>query len=59
MDIPWGYFEFYQMEIVTHRKKMLDATESNAKGNVNFATKVISTENKDKNAEEVTRKHQA
>ena len=47
------------MEIVTHRKKMLDATESNAKGNVNFATKVISTENKDKNTEEVTRKHQA
>ena len=28
-----------------HRRKMLDAIESNAKGNDNFAIKVISTEN--------------
>ena len=33
------------MEIVNHRRKMLDAMESNAKGNDNFAIKVISTEN--------------
>ena len=32
------------MEIVNQRWKMLDATESNAKGNDNFTTKVISTE---------------
>ena len=35
------------MEIVNHRRKMLDAMESNAKGNDNFAIKVISTENVD------------
>ena len=33
------------MEIVNHRRKMFDAMESNAKGNDNFAIKVISTEN--------------
>ena len=33
------------MEIVNHRQRMLDATESNAKGNNNFATKVISAKN--------------
>ena len=33
------------MEIVNHRQKMLDTTESNAKGNDNFATKAISAEN--------------
>ena len=36
------------MEIFNQRRKMLDATESNAKGNDNFATKVISTENVEK-----------
>ena len=35
------------MEIVNHRRKMLDAMESNAKENDNFAIKVISTENVD------------
>ena len=33
------------MEIVYPRWKILDAMESNPKGNDNFATKVISTEN--------------
>ena len=33
------------MEIVNHRWKMLEAMESNATGNDNFAVKVISTEN--------------
>ena len=33
------------MEVVNHRQKMLGATECNAKGNDNFATRVISTEN--------------
>ena len=33
------------MEIANHRGKMLDAMESNAKGNDNFVIKVISTEN--------------
>ena len=33
------------MEIVNQRRKLLDAMESNAKGNDKFATKVISTEN--------------
>ena len=33
------------MEIVNDRRKMLDAMESNAKGNDNFAIKLISTEN--------------
>ena len=37
---------------------MLDATESNVKGNDNFATKVISTENVEKNVEEARRKNQ-
>ena len=32
---------------------MLDVTECNAAGNYNFATKVISTENVENNAEEV------
>ena len=36
------------MEIVNHRQKMLNATESNPKKNDNFATKVISTENVEK-----------
>ena len=36
------------MEIVNHTRKMLDAMESNAKGNDNFATKVISMENVEK-----------
>ena len=54
------------MEIVNHRRKMSDAMESNAKGNDNFAIKVISTENVDgksyiflkRNMEEVRRKNQ-
>ena len=46
------------MEIVNHIHKMLDAMESNAKGNDNFATYVISTENVEKNVKEVTRKNQ-
>ena len=33
------------MEIVDYRRKMLDAMESNAKGNDNFAIKATSTEN--------------
>ena len=33
------------MEIVRNRRKMLDARESNAKGNDNFAIKVTSTTN--------------
>ena len=36
------------MEIVNQTRKMLDAIESNAKGNDNFATKVISMENVEK-----------
>ena len=36
------------MEIINQKRKMLDATESNAKGNDNFASKVISTENVEK-----------
>ena len=39
------------MEIINHRQKMLDAMESNAKGNDNFATNVISTENVEKKCE--------
>ena len=53
------------MEIVNDRRKMLDAMESNAKGNDNFAIKVINTENVEgksyifkKNMEEVRRKNQ-
>ena len=41
------------MEMVNQRRKMLDAMESNAKGNDKFATKVISTENVEKNVKEV------
>ena len=37
-----------QIEIVNQRRKMLDATESSAKGKDNFANKVISTENIEK-----------
>ena len=33
------------MEIVNHRRQTLNAIESNAKGNDNFAPKVISTKN--------------
>ena len=33
------------MEILNHRQKMLDATESNAKRNDNFVAKTISTKN--------------
>ena len=33
------------MEIVNHRRKMLDAMENNAQRNDNFVIKVISTEN--------------
>ena len=36
------------MEIVHQRRKMLDAMESNPKGNDNFATKLISAENVEK-----------
>ena len=51
------------MKTVNLRQKMLDAMESNAKGNDNFAIKVISTGNVEgkssifkKNTEEVRRK---
>ena len=37
---------------------MLDATESNAEENDNFATKVISMENVEKNVKEIRRKNQ-
>ena len=33
------------MKVVNHRRKMLDAVESNANGNDNFAIKMVSTEN--------------
>ena len=33
------------MEIVYHRRKILDIMSSNANGNETFATEVISTEN--------------
>ena len=54
------------MEIVNHRQKILDAMESNAKGNDNFAIKVISMVNVDgkshiffkKNMEEIRGKSQ-
>ena len=54
------------MEIVDHRRKMLDAMESNAKRNDNFAIKLISTDNVEgksyifffKNMEDVKRKNQ-
>ena len=53
------------MEIVNHRWKILDARESNAKGNDNFAIKVISIENVEGksyifqiNMEEIRKKNQ-
>ena len=46
------------MEIVNQRRKILDAMENNAKENDNFATKVISMENVEKNVKEVRRKNQ-
>ena len=52
------------MEIVNHRRKMLDAMESNAKRNDDFAIKVTSMENVEeesyvkKNPNEVRRKNQ-
>ena len=33
------------MEIINHRRKTLDAMESNAEGNDNFAIKVVNMEN--------------
>ena len=36
------------MEIVSQRRKMLDTMESNATGDDNFVTKILSTENADK-----------
>ena len=39
----WRIFETLQM--INHRRHMLDAIEINAKLNNSFATKVISTEN--------------
>ena len=36
------------MEIVNYRQNVLDATQSNAKENDNFATKVISAKNVEK-----------
>ena len=44
------------MEIINHRQKMLDAMESNTKGNDNFATKAISTENVGKKCERSKKK---
>ena len=46
------------MEIVNHGLKMLDARESNAQGNDNFTTKVISSKNIEKYVEDVRRKNQ-
>ena len=46
------------MEIVHQKRKILKAMESNPKGNDNFATKLISTENLEKNVTEVRRKNQ-
>ena len=54
------------MEIVNHRRKMLDATESNAKRNDDFAIKVTSMENveeesyvkKKQKTKEIRRKNQ-
>ena len=45
-----GYLEFQQMGIVNHRRQMLDAMESNAKGNDNFAAKVINTKTLERNS---------
>ena len=36
------------MEIVNHRRKVLDAMESNAKGNKNFVIKVIKSKSEGK-----------
>ena len=44
------------MEIINQRRKMLDAMESNAKGNDNFANKVISTENIEKKCKKSKKK---
>ena len=41
------------MEIVNHRRKILDIMSSNANGNETFATEVISTENVEENVKEV------
>ena len=38
------------MEVVNQRQKMLDAQDRNAKGNDNFATKLVSTENVEENS---------
>lgn len=38
------------MGIVNHRRQMLDAMESNAKGNDNFAAKVINTKTLERNS---------
>ena len=46
------------MEIVNHRRRILDVMESDAKGNDNFATTVISTKTVEKNIGEVRRKNQ-
>ena len=46
------------MEIVNQKQKMLNAKKSNPKGNDNFAAKVISTENVEKNVKEERRKNQ-
>ena len=47
------------MEIFNHRQKIWDARNVMlSKGNDNIAAKVISTENVEKNVEEVRRKNQ-
>ena len=38
------------MGIVNHRRQMLEAMESNAKGNDNFAAKVINTKTLERNS---------
>ena len=53
----WVFLQ--QMEIVHHRRKMLDAMESNAKGNDNFTIKVIARNMLKKNVKEVKRKNEA
>ena len=51
--------EFKQVEIANHKRKILDAMESNTNENDNFATKVLSKKNVEKrNVEEVRRKNQ-
>ena len=44
------------MEIINQRRKMLDAMESNAKGNDNFASKVISIKNVEKKCKKCKKK---